>query len=120
MWCHIRIIFSPNKTDELLLSHNTAFSAKIRKRVVCTCCTKDQKMNADSLYESVVVTIDDLHSSQIQVVAKQLEKTGLVVNSILPMVGIITGKTLKSEIGKIRNTPGVRDVEVDTQMNALD
>lgn len=60
----------------------------------------------------VIVTIDEKHSNQLQVIAAQLAAEGFKVNETLGNVGAITGKAQPDSLDRLRGISGVIAVEL--------
>jgi hypothetical protein len=73
----------------------------------------------DEKIERIIVTVDDQHLPEIQSVATALQAAGMQVDSILPGTGIITGAVTQSKMQELKTVPGVVDIEVDQEMQAI-
>jgi hypothetical protein len=63
--------------------------------------------------KQLLITVTDDQKSNTQAVADRLKKLGLRVDSVLP-IGVISGTAKESDIGKLRNCPGVATLDEDT------
>ena len=69
--------------------------------------------------EPIVVTVDDQNLPIIQSVVTGLESAGMKVDQVLPVTGIITGTVSQSKLEGLRKVPGVANIEVDGEMEAI-
>ena len=69
--------------------------------------------------EQIVVTVDDQNLPIIQSVVTGLESAGMKVDQMLPVTGIITGTVSQSKLEGLRKVPGVANIEVDGEMQAI-
>ena len=69
--------------------------------------------------EPIIVTVDDQNLPIIQSVVTGLESAEMKVDQVLPVTGIITGAVSPSKLEGLRKVPGVADVEVDREMQAI-
>ena len=69
--------------------------------------------------EPIVVTVDDENLAIIQSVVTGLESAGMQVDRVLPVTGIITGAVSQSKLEGLRKVPGVANIEVDREMEAI-
>jgi hypothetical protein len=76
------------------------------------------KMSEEEV-EPIVVTVDDQNLPIIQSVVTGLESAGMKVDRVLPVTGIITGAVSQSKLEGLRKVPGVANIEVDRQMEAI-
>jgi len=74
---------------------------------------------SDEQIERIIVTVDNEHLLDIQSVATALQSAGMKVNNVLPITGIITGEVAPLKIQELETIPGVVDVEVDREMQAI-
>jgi len=69
--------------------------------------------------EPIVVTVDDQNLPIIQSVVTGLESAGMKVDQVLPVTGIITGAVSQSKLEGLRKVPGVANIEIDGEMEAI-
>jgi hypothetical protein len=69
--------------------------------------------------ERIVVTVDDQNLSEIESVVTALEAAGMKIDRVLPITGIITGEIARSKLEELKSVPGVADVEVDSELQAI-
>ncbi|KAB0239557.1 MAG: hypothetical protein ACKPKE_04295 [Microcystis panniformis] len=69
--------------------------------------------------EKIIVTIDEQHLADIQIVANNLQSLGMTVDNILSVSGIVTGSSPGSLIPSLKAVQGVLDVEEDKEMWAI-
>lgn len=69
--------------------------------------------------EQIVVTVDDQNLPIIQSVVTGLESAGMKVDRVLPVTGIIAGAVSQSKLEELRKVPGVANIEVDGEMEAI-
>jgi len=69
--------------------------------------------------DRIVVTIEDQYLPEIHAVASALQATGVKVDNILPVSGIITGEVSHLKINDLQKVSGVASVELDEQMHAI-
>lgn len=69
--------------------------------------------------EPIIVTVDDQNLPIIQSVVTGLESAGMKVDQVLPVTGIITGAVSQSKLEGLRKVPGVANIEVDGEMEAI-
>jgi enamine deaminase RidA (YjgF/YER057c/UK114 family) len=74
---------------------------------------------SDEQVERIIVTVDDQNLSVIESVVTALESAGMKVDRVLPVTGIITGEVAQSKLEGLRSVPGVANVEVDREMQAI-
>lgn len=74
---------------------------------------------SDEQLERIIVTVDDQHVPEIQSVATALQSAGMHVGNILSGTGIITGEVSQPKMQELKSIPGVVDVEVDQEMQAI-
>lgn len=74
---------------------------------------------SDDRVEHVIVTVDDQHLPEIQTVAIALQSAGMQVEQMLTSTGIITGSVAQPQVGALKRVPGVVDVEIDQEMQAI-
>jgi hypothetical protein len=67
--------------------------------------------------QSVLVTVDDQHHD-LDLVARALEKAGLVDTDVLRFSGIIGGSISEAQIAGLREIPGVENVEAQPVFHA--
>jgi len=59
----------------------------------------------------VVVTVTDQSLGDIQEVAKTLAASGLTVDRVLPVTGVVSGTCAHAGLAALRRVPGVESVE---------
>ncbi|NJK73778.1 MAG: ketohydroxyglutarate aldolase [Microcoleus sp. SU_5_6] len=69
--------------------------------------------------ERIIVTVNDENLSMIESVVAALESAGMKVEQVLTITGIITGEVAQSKLEGLKSVPGVVDVEIDTEMQAI-
>lgn len=74
---------------------------------------------SDEQIERIVVTIDDQNLPIIQSVVTALESAGMKVDRVLTVTGIVTGEVAQSQLEGLKSIPGVVNVEIDRQMQAI-
>jgi ribosomal protein S11 len=74
---------------------------------------------SDEQLERIIVTVDDQNLSVIESVVTALQSAGMKVGQVLAVTGIITGEVAQSKLEGLRSVPGVADVEVDREMQAI-
>jgi len=72
----------------------------------------------DSSLERIIVTVDDDHVANIQVVVDQLRAAGMQIENVLASSGIITGAVVSSHRDGLQAVAGVVGVEDDQEMRA--
>ncbi len=70
--------------------------------------------------QQLIVTIDDRDAPGIEAIARDLEAAGLQVTSVLPTVGIVSGSAPSGSLEALNRVKGVRAIELDEEMHALD
>jgi hypothetical protein len=74
---------------------------------------------SDQKIERIIVTVDDQHLSEIQSIATDLQSAGMQVDNVMSISGIVTGEVAHSQIQTLKNLPGVVDIELDQEMQAI-
>ena len=74
---------------------------------------------SDEQVERIIVTVDDQNLPVIESVVAGLQSTGMNVDRVMPVSGIITGEVARSKLEQLRSVPGVAGVEVDREMRAI-
>jgi hypothetical protein len=74
---------------------------------------------SDEQVERIIVSVDDQNLPVIQSVATALESAGMKVDEVLPVIGIITGEVAQSKLEGLKSVPGVANVEIDQEMQAI-
>jgi acetolactate synthase regulatory subunit len=74
---------------------------------------------SDEQVERIVVTVEDRNLPIIQSVATALESAGMKVDRELTVTGIITGEVAQSQLEGLKSVPGVANVEIDREMQAI-
>ena len=69
--------------------------------------------------EKIIVTIDEQHLADIQIVANKFQSMWMSVDFILSVSGIITGSGPRSLLPSLKAVQGVLDVEEDKEMWAI-
>jgi|GEM_PF-2985809 len=64
--------------------------------------------------KSVIITVTDNKLKDIQKVADQLADTGLKVNRVLPITGVISGSCAPNKVSDLEKINGVLSVEEET------
>ncbi|MEP6516197.1 hypothetical protein [Microcoleus vaginatus] len=74
---------------------------------------------SDEQVQRIIVTVDDQNISVIQSVVTGLESAGMKVDEVLAVTGIITGEVSQSKLERLKSVPGVANVEIDREMQAI-
>ena len=64
-----------------------------------------------------IAKVENSQRSNIQEIAKSLEKMGIQVKKILKISGVITGSSLSVPLGRLK-IKGIQSVEQDRQLKA--
>ena len=62
---------------------------------------------------NISVSVDDAHIDQIEQVAQCLQAAGMIIESTLPLVGIISGQVDGDRLATLHNCEGVQDIEME-------
>ncbi|MDI5977475.1 hypothetical protein [Amycolatopsis magusensis] len=65
----------------------------------------------------VIVSIADEELSSIPAVVSALEEAGLTVDAVLEPIGTVTGSIGSSDVDALQDVPGVRDVELQRDVD---
>ncbi|UJW30753.1 hypothetical protein L3Q67_37005 [Saccharothrix sp. AJ9571] len=65
----------------------------------------------------VIVSIADEELSSIPAVVSALEEAGLTVDAVLEPIGTVTGSIGSSDVAALQDVPGVRDVELQRDVD---
>ena len=74
---------------------------------------------SDEQVERIVVTVDDQNLPVIQSVVTALEAAGMKVEQVLPVIGIISGEVAQSKLEGLKSVPGVANVEIEEEVQAI-
>ncbi|MFI6027513.1 hypothetical protein [Amycolatopsis magusensis] len=65
----------------------------------------------------VIVSIADEELSSIPAVVSALEEAGLTVDAVLEPIGTVTGSIGSGDVAALQDVPGVRDVELQRDVD---
>ena len=77
------------------------------------------KKGAARLTLNVLVTVEDQHRDEMEILARRLKSAGMDIAEMFPLGGVIAGAIASSDLGKIRAVEGIASVEEEPQFRAV-